>query len=64
MTKAKDKREHTQMLVDTLGLQEILSSGRPTAVKIGTEARARVQKGKRVFWNIGKIQAYLDAISE
>lgn len=63
-TKNKAKTGNTQILVDTLGLQEILSSGRPAAVRIGTEAGARVQSGRRVFWNVKKIQQYLDAISE
>lgn len=63
-TKNKAKTGNSQILVDTLGLQEILSSGRPAAVRIGTEAGARVQAGRRVFWNVKKIQQYLDTISE
>lgn len=62
-TKTKNTKGE-KMLVDTLGLQEMLSSGRPTAVKIGTEAGARVQSGRRVFWNVRKVQQYIDAISE
>lgn len=62
-TKTKNTKGE-KMLVDTLGLQEMLSSGRPAAVKIGTEARARVQSGRRVFWNVRKVQQYIDAISE
>ena len=50
--------------VDTVELQTMLSSGRKTAVEIGTAAQARVQVGRRVLWNVGKIQKYLDAISE
>ena len=60
----KSREDKKLLLVDTLGLQEILSSGRPAAVRIGTEAGARVQSGRRVFWNVKKIQQYLDAISE
>ncbi len=62
-TKAKGNTEK-QMLVDTNGLQEMLCAGRPAAVKIGTDAKARVQVGKRVFWNVKKIQEYIDSISE
>ena len=47
-------------MVDTNGLQAMLSSGRKTAVEIGTAAQARVQVGRRVLWNVGKIQKYLD----
>lgn len=63
-TKTKGNTSNSQILVDTPGLQEILSSGRPAAVRIGTEAGARVQSGRRVFWNVKKIQQYLDTISE
>lgn len=41
-------------MVDTNGLQAMLSSGRKTAVEIGTAAQARVQVGRRVLWNVGK----------
>lgn len=61
------KRFETQenrKLIDTSGLQAMLSAGRKTAVEIGTAAQSRVQIGRRVFWNVGKIQKYLDAISE
>ena len=50
--------------IDTAGLQEMLSSGRKTAVEIGTAAGARIQVGRRVLWNVDKVQAYLDVISE
>lgn len=62
-TKARENG-NTKILVDTLGLQEMLCAGRPSAVRFGTEAGARVQAGRRVFWNVKKIQKYLDAISE
>ena len=62
-TKTKNTKGE-KMLVDTLGLQEMLSSGRPAAVQIGTEAGARVQIGRRVFWNVRKVHQYMDTISE
>lgn len=49
--------------VDTNGLQTILSCGRSTAVQIGLDAQARVMVGKRVLWNVSKVQTYLDAVS-
>lgn len=45
-TKAKGANA-TKILVDTNGLQEMLCAGRPAAVKIGTDAGARVQSGRR-----------------
>ncbi|RKI90548.1 hypothetical protein D7V94_13840 [Parablautia intestinalis] len=49
-----------RMLISTADLQELLSCGRSTTVKIGTEAGAKVQIGKRVLWNREKIQKYLN----
>lgn len=50
--------------VTTQGLQDSLGSGRATAVAIGTAAGARIQVGRRVLWNLAKVQDYLDMISE
>lgn len=50
--------------VDTVGLQAMLSCGRKSAVDIGIAAGARIQIGRRVLWNVKKVQQYLDAISE
>lgn len=50
--------------VDTKELQEMLSSGRKTAVEIGKAAGARIKVGRRVLWNVGKIQKYIDSVSE
>lgn len=50
--------------VDTVGLQAMLSCGRKSAVDIGISAGVRIQIGRRVLWNVRKIQSYLDAISE
>lgn len=49
--------------VDTNGLQTILSCGRSTAVQIGTDAGAKVMVGKRVLWNVSKVQEYLNDVS-
>ena len=52
------------LTVDTAGLQSLLSAGYPTAVEIGTAAGAKITVGRRVLWNVSKIQKYLDEISE
>lgn len=65
MNATKSKRsENKKMLVDTIGLQEMLSSGRQVALEIGNAAQARVKVGRRVLWSVQKVQKYLDAISE
>ena len=48
-----------KILVDTKQLQAVLSCGRASAVKLGMEAGARVEVGKRVLWNLQKVQQYL-----
>jgi len=53
-----------RIAVDTKALAEILSCGKVTAIKIGETAGAKIKIGKRVLWNVSKIQAYLDTISE
>lgn len=60
----KTENVREKRTVDTIGLQEMLSSGRKTAVEIGTAAGARIQVGRRVLWNVKKVQQYLDAVSE
>lgn len=53
-----------KVLVDTVTLQGITSCGRDGAKKIGEAAGARVKLGRRVLWNVDKIRAYLEQISE
>ena len=50
--------------VDTAELQSLLSCGRKTAVEIGDNAGAKIKIGRRVLWNVSKVQQYLDNISE
>lgn len=52
-----------KILLDTPELQELLSCGYRTAVKLGTDAKARVSVGKRVLWNRKKIEKYLTDIA-
>ena len=52
------------LAVSTERLQCLLSAGRATAVRIGTAAGAKITVGRRVLWNVLKIQKYLDEISE
>ena len=63
--RATQKREMVinQVAVTTENLQNILDCGRPTAIEIGTLAKARVEIGRRGFWNVSKVQKYLDSIA-
>lgn len=60
----KSELNNQRKTVDTFELQSMLGCGRKGAVDIGTAAGARVQIGRRVFWNVKKVQQYLDAVSE
>ena len=57
-------KQHGYEVIQDVYKRQLLSSGRKTAVEIGTAAQARVQVGRRVFWNVKKVQQYIDAISE
>ena len=63
MRKAKFENIDNPVMIDTAMLQSYLSCGRPTAVKIGETANAKIICGKRVFWNVEKIHKYLNDIS-
>lgn len=53
------------LLVDTPMLaSDVLHCGTVTAVRIGNDAGARVQIGKRVLWNLKKIENYVNTVSE
>ena len=38
--------------------------GRRAAIQIGTAAKARVRVGRRVFWSVPKITAFLERTAE
>ena len=59
----KSEMVMNQVAVTTENLQNILDCGRPTAVEIGTLAKARVEIGRRVLCNVSKVQKYLDTIA-
>lgn len=46
-----------KILLNTQELQILLSCGRFSAVKIGQDAEARIEVGKRVLWNRKKIES-------
>lgn len=52
------------LLTNTQGLMKILSCGKPTAIKIGQEAQAKICIGRKILWNIDKVRQYLNEIAE
>ena len=59
-TKNETPKSGQKITVDTTELKALLSCGRTTAEQIGTAAGARIQLGRRVLWNLSKIQQYLN----
>lgn len=58
-------RDTQQLLaVDIDKLSAMLSCGHATARKIGEQAEARINIGRRVLYSVDKIQKYLDTVSE
>ena len=53
-----------KICVTTEGLQDLLDCGRATAVEIGGQAGARIEVGKRLLWNVSKVQSYIDSLAE
>ena len=52
-----------KLAVDTIELKELLSCGRVCAENIGRAAGAEIRMGRRLLWNLAKVQKYLDEIS-
>ena len=50
----------SKITINTDELQAMLSCGRYSAIQIG---EARIQIGKRIFWNVEKIKSYINSIS-
>lgn len=53
----------SKITINTDELQAMLSCGRYSAIQIGEAAAARIQIGKRIFWNVEKIKSYINSIS-
>ena len=63
-TKRQDIPVSNMVAVNADTLAGILDCGRATAVKIGADAGARIQIGKRVLYSVEKVRKYLDALAE
>lgn len=63
MRKTNYESDVKPILVNTKGLQDLCQCGRPTAIKIANNAKAVVRFGKRLLFNVNKIQEYIDSIS-
>ena len=50
------------LAVSTSTLMKMLDCGKPTAIKIGTQAGAKIVIGRKTLWDTRLIQQYLDSI--
>lgn len=64
MNKTKTMENAMKVTVNAENLASMLDCGRATAVKIGTDAGARIQIGKRVLFKMDKVEKYLETLSE
>lgn len=55
---------NNRLLVNTHELMLVLGCGRPSAIEVGTEARAKVMLGRKLMWNLAAIRKYLDSTAE
>lgn len=58
----RDNEKFLTVNADTLA--GMLNCGRATAVKIGTDAGAKIQIGRRTLYKVSIIEKYLEAIAE
>lgn len=64
MKKTINRNETAKFLtVNAETLAGMLNCGRATAVKIGTDAGAKIQIGRRTLYKVSIIEKYLDALS-
>ena len=64
MNKTLNRGNEKFLTVSAETLAGMLNCGRATAVKIGTEAGAKIQIGRRTLYKISIIERYLEAIAD
>ena len=63
MRKTKANNSTDAIMVTTEQLMDKMNCGYQTAVTIGTQAEARIYIGRRVWYNVEKIEKYLQKIA-
>lgn len=59
-----EKRVDSKLTVNAETLADMLDCGRAAAVKVGTDAGARIKIGRRVLFKVSKVNEYLQALAE
>lgn len=63
MKKTLNRDSKELLTVNAETLAAMLDCGRATAVKIGTDARAKIQIGRRTLYKVSIVNRYLDSLS-
>lgn len=63
MYNRKYANEHS-LLINTPELQAFTGLGRDSAIRLATEAGAKVVVGRLVYWNKAKVEAAIEQLSE
>lgn len=64
MRKTTESTADHPITVDINKLMSMLSCGKASARKIGEAAGAKINIGRRVLYNVGKVEDYLDHLAE
>ena len=62
-TLRRDTGNERNLTVNAETLAGMLDCGRSTAVKIGTDAGAKIQIGRRTLYKVSIIEKYLEALA-
>ena len=62
-TLERDNDTKNNLTVNAETLAGMLDCGRATAVKIGIDAGARIQIGRRTLYKVSMVEKYLEALS-
>lgn len=63
MKKTLNRENKEFLTVNAETLAGMLDCGRATAVKIGTDAGAKIQIGRRTLYKVSIVNKYLDSLS-
>lgn len=61
--KPRYEAKENSLCIDTKELMQVTDSGYVTAVRIGTDAGAKIKIGRRTLWNLAKVRQFLDEVS-
>lgn len=64
MNKTNVAKSDYKISVDVGGLMDMLSTGKNTAREVGEKAGAVIRIGRRKLYNVAKVQAYIDSITD